>query len=100
MSNPCVILEMSSCEHWQPRHGCRIIPPIRQPSMLHPSREVAEAEALKLSAAHPGRCFVVVEASVAATTVEVPTHITLGGKVVAKRDLPTLANFGADVIPF
>ena len=100
MSGPCLILELANSASWQPRHGCRVIPPSGQPTILHPSREIAEAEALKLIAAHPGRRFVIFEAALAAITVEVPTHITLGGTVVAKRDMPALVNFGEDDLPF
>lgn len=100
MSGPCLILELSNSGDWQPRHGCRVIPDIRRPTVLHPSREIAEAEALKLIASNPGRCFVIFEANQAAVSVEVPTHITLGGKVVAKRDMPTLVNYGEDDLPF
>ena len=100
MSGPCLILEISNAKDWEPFRGCRRIPPIRQPSVLHPSREVAEAEALKLSAEHPGRMFAVFELALAATTTKVPTHITLGGKVVAERYVPSLVEIGEPDIPF
>lgn len=102
MSTPCLILEISDAENWQPFRGCRRIAAGRQPSVLHPSREIAEAEALRLSAASPGRTFAIFELSGAATSVKVPTHITLGGKVVAERDMPSLVEVGEfdDLIPF
>jgi hypothetical protein len=100
VSNPCVIIEVSDADQWEPRHGCKVIPSIRQATVLHPSREVAEAEAMRLQARRPGRLFAVFEAVSAATSAKVPTHITLGGAVVAERQMPTLVELGEYDIPF
>lgn len=100
MSNPCLVLEVADCESWMPFRGCRRIPSERLPTVLHTSREVAEQEALRLSAAHPGRLFWVFEAATAARAVKVPTHITLGGQVVAERSIPALMELGEFDIPF
>lgn len=100
MSGPCLILEISDAEGWAPFRGCRRIADIRRPSVLHPSREVAEAEALRLSGAHPDRTFAVFELAVAATSVKVPTHITLGGQVLAERHIASLVILGDDDVPF
>ena len=100
MSNPCVILEMSGAEGWNKSRGCRVIPALRQATMLHPSRLIAEAEALRLSAAYPGCRFAVFEAAAVAVAVEVPTHITVGGQVIASHWVPTLAELGEQDLPF
>ncbi|CAM3352290.1 hypothetical protein [Paracidovorax anthurii] len=102
MSNPCLILEVSDHDQWEPFRGCQRLPPDRRPTVLHPSREVAEEEALRLARTHPGRMFAVMEVVTAARTVAVPTHVTLGGLVFADRQLPRLMQVGdgADEIPF
>jgi hypothetical protein len=102
MGTPSLILEISDAERWLPFRGCRRIADFSRPSVLHPSRAVAEAEALRLSAAHLDRTFAVFEMAVAATSVKVPTHITLGGKVLAERHISSLVEVGEayDLIPF
>ena len=103
MSNPCLILEVSDHEQWAPFRGCRKLPLTRQPTVLHPSREVAEQEAIRLSLAHPECMFAVLEVVSAARSVKVPTHVTVGGKVFAERLLPRLMLVGDDAssdIPF
>jgi hypothetical protein len=59
---------------------------------------------VRLAGLHPGSRFVVFEAVAAGVTVKVPTHTTLGGKVVAERSMPTLVQFksddDSDEIPF
>lgn len=100
MSNPCMILEASDADQWAPFHGCRRIEAGNRPTVLHPSREIAEAEALRLAQAHPGRLFVVFEAATAGRSLKVPTHITLGGTVVAERWMPGLVQIGEDDVPF
>ena len=104
-----MILEVSEAENWQPGAplamdggGTRVIPPVRRPTVLQPDRETAEREALRLARVHPGARFVVFEAVAAGITVKVPTHTTLGGKVVAEGDVPTLVHFKDedDGIPF
>lgn len=99
----CVIIELSDSEAWPPRHGCKVIPPGKGPTILHPSREIAEAEAVRLVDANPARRFVVFEAVAAGITVRVPTHVTLGGKVVAERsgaELVRIDDDEDDGIPF
>jgi len=100
MSNPCLILEVSGADQWEPFRGCRRIDPAIRPTVLHPSREWAEAEALRLTKAHPGRLFAVFEAVTAGHAVKVPSHITLGGKVVAEQWMPGLVQIGEGDIPF
>ncbi len=100
MSGPCVILEVTDAEHWEPFRGCKKIREYRRPTVLHPSREVAEQEALRLAAENVHSRFVVLEAAVVAAAVKVPTHITLGGKVVAERFMPALMQVDEDEVPF
>jgi len=80
-----VVIELSDAPDWQPRHGARMIPSDRRPTMLQPSRIIAEQEALRLARELPGRKFVVFEAVATSVEAEIPTHITLGGEVVQKR---------------
>ena len=100
MSNPCLILDIATAEYWNPFQGCRRIPPSAQPTVLHPSREIAEAEALRLAAAHPGRRFAVFELTSAATTIRVPTHVSVTGKVICDRPMAQLMQVADPEIPF
>lgn len=100
MSNPCLILEVSKATEWLAFKGCRRIAPDTMPTVLHPSREVAEAEALRLTLAHPGRQFAVFEAVSAGHTYKVATHITLGGQVVQEQLVAKVVQIGEDEIPF
>ena len=100
MSNPCLILDIATAEYWEPVHGCRRIPPSGQPTILHPSREVAESEALRLAGANPGRRFAVFELATAATTIQVPTHVSITGKVLRDRPMAQLMEVNTPEIPF
>ncbi|QIL81750.1 hypothetical protein G7047_18880 [Diaphorobacter sp. HDW4A] len=100
MSNPCLILDIACAEYWLPFKGCRRIEPSNQPTVLHPNREVAEAEALRLAAAHPGRRFAVFEIMTAATTIRVPTHVSISGKVICDRPMAQLMMVSEPEIPF
>lgn len=100
MSGFFLILEISDAQNWQPFRGCRRIPTGKQPSVLHPSREIAEAEALRLNQAHPDQRFAVFEAVTVAHSVRVPTHITLGGAIIAERNMPALVEIGEEDVPF
>lgn len=100
MSNPCLVLEVSETDRWAPFRGCRRIPEQDRPTVLHPTREIAEAEALRLNQAHPDQLFAVFEAVTAARSVRVPTHITLGGAIFAERNMPALVKIDEDEVPF
>ena len=101
-----MILEVSDEPHWPvhppalcPAGRPRLIPVNRRPTVLQPDRVTAERECLRLAREHPGARFVVFEAVAAGVTVKVPTHTTLGGKVVAERGMPTLVQFKSDDDP-
>ena len=49
MSNPCMVLDVTDHDQWAPFRGCHRIPEDCRPTVLHPSREVAEQEALRLA---------------------------------------------------
>ena len=102
MSNPCVVIEVSDHDQWAPFRGCRRIPDERRPTVLHPSREVAEQEAVRLARAHPERMFAVLEAAIVAANVTVPAYVTLGGQMYGEQRLPRLMQVGEgpDDIPF
>lgn len=103
MSNPCVVIEVSGRDAWPPFRGCHRIPDDCRPTVLHPSREVAEQEALRLAVAHPNGMFAIFEVVTATRTVKVPAHVTLGGQVLGERTMPSLMQVGdelTDDLPF
>lgn len=102
MSNPCMVLDVTEHDQWAPFRGCHRIPEDCRPTVLHPSREVAEQEALRLATAHPDRLFAILEVVTATRTVKVPAHVTLGGQVFADRNLARLMQVGdgPDDVPF
>lgn len=105
-----MILEVSETHDWETHpfasmDGARalVIPPNRRPSVLQANRESAERECVRLAAAHAGARFMVFEAVAVGLTAKVPTHTTLGGKVVAERSFATLVHIkedDSDEIPF
>jgi len=96
----CVIVEISAADSWPPFRGYERIPEVRRPTTLHPSREIADAEALRLANEHWGRRFMVFEAQAVATTIKVPAHITLGGTVICSREILALMAVDDDEVPF
>jgi hypothetical protein len=103
-----MILEVSDSGDWVThpigmmpgdRERPRTIPPHRRPTVLQPDVETAERECLRLAREHPGARFVVFKAVSAGITAKVPSHTTLGGKVVAEKDVATLVQFSADEDP-
>lgn len=97
MASAFVIIDVTEGDRfhapsWARRHGGLVIPERRRPTILQGDREVADTEALRLAAAHPGHQFVVFQAARVAHTVRVPTHVTLGGKVFAERDQAVLSD--------
>lgn len=107
--NPCLILEWSEVEEWAGLHGLahnalqpgpRSIPQHRRPAVLQPNRAIAEAEAERLAAAHPGSRFAVFEATHVAMTVDVPSHVNVKGEVWMSRRVPTLVEIDDSEVPF
>ena len=100
---PCLVVDVTDFEHFESHlAGGAMLPANRRPTVLQRSREAAEAEAKRLAGRFPGRVFLVLEAQVLATTIKVPTHITLGGKVVAESARPALVDLAddPDALPF
>lgn len=97
-----MVLDVTEHDQWAPFRGCHRIPEDCRPTVLHPSREVAEQEAPRLASAHPERIFAILEVVTATRTVKVPTHVTLGGQVFAERNLARLMQVGdgRDDVPF
>lgn len=97
-----MVLDVTEHGQWAPFRGCHRIPDDCRPTVLHPSREVAEQEAPRLATAHPERMFAILEVVTATRTVKVPTHVTLGGQVFADRNLARLMQVGdgRDDVPF
>lgn len=97
----CVILAVDRPDQWRPAvGGGKHIPSSKVCTVLQPSRAVAEREALRLAKEHPGVDFLVLEAVAIAKHQRTPTHVTIGGKVVADEPGSTLAAIAEDGTPF
>lgn len=106
----CLILEVTELQDWPERFkpfgrplddAPRGIPAERRPAVLQPDRETAEREAQRLAAAHPGKRFAIFECNALATTVQIPTHTTVGGQVFQHRQAAVLlAVTENDAVPF
>lgn len=102
MSNPCLIVDVTDIDTWPTRLGGNQIPDVRRPTQLQPSREIAEAEALRLNKLHPHHRFVVFEAQTMTKAIDVPTHVSMTGQVLLSGNIPRLVciNDPDDLIPF
>lgn len=108
--NPCLILEWSDAEEWLPLFGSEKdkflgtvpvrIPAGRSPAVVQPNRTVAEAEAKRLAAAHPGKRFAIFEALLVGMTADVPSHVTVSGDVWLTRRVPVLVDIDDSQVPF
>ncbi len=106
----CLLLEVTQVQDWPERFkpfgrplddAPRGIPAERRPAVLQPDRDTAEREALRLATAHPGKRFAIFECNALATTVQIPSHTTVGGQVFQHRTTAVLLAVGAsDEIPF
>lgn len=87
---PCLVLDVTGCTDWPVipgKVGSIFDAPVRIPldqrsTVLQPDLATAEAEAKRLNREHPDRLFVVFQANLMMQTVELPTHTTIGGRVV------------------
>lgn len=87
---PCLVLDVTDCTNWPGiagRVGSAGDIPVRIPldqraTVLQPNLATAEAEAKRLTREHPDRLYVVFSAHLMARTVELPTHTTIGGRIV------------------
>ena len=95
-------LDVTEHDQWAPFRGCHRIPKDCRPTVLHQSRDVAEQEALRFVFVYFERMFGSLEVVTATRTVKVPTHVTLGGRVLAERILVLLMQVGdgRDDVPF
>jgi hypothetical protein len=96
---PCLIVDVTGVDDWTSVRGRPVMPLDKRPTVLQPSRSAAELEAKRLAGEHPGHRFAVFEACIVSTTVTVPSHITLGGRVVAERQVPHLIEIDG-YVPF
>lgn len=108
---PCLVVDCTEVDRWPNRFGepaaglvprPRRIPAGKAPTILQPTREMAEGEAKRLAREHIGRRFVVFQAVAVGTRVEIPTHINLRGETLARRLEPVVLQLGdaPDEIPF
>lgn len=89
----CVILDVTDADEWKQRTlgyyletdrpTLPLIPEGKRPTVMQPDRDTAEREASRLCRRFPGRRFAVLELAGVVQAKEVPTHVTLGGAVVA-----------------
>lgn len=93
---PCVVIDVTDMDEMTNFHGGGKQLGKKAPTVLQLSRDIAEREALRLSARNPGRQFIVLEAVAVARAVRTPTHMTLGGRVVAEAMRPMLVKLASD----
>lgn len=78
-----VVIEISDAEAlWAPHLRClqaRVIPADRRPTVLHPTGEIAEREAMRLEGLHPHGRFLVFGCCSQAVRVEIRTHVNIHG---------------------
>lgn len=98
----CVVIAVDRPDQWRPAMGGgKHIPSGKVCTVLQPSRQVAEKEALRLARENPGASFVVLEAVSIAKHQRIPTHISLGGRVLRDEPSSALAAIADDEqIPF
>lgn len=100
MTEAFLILNIADSHEWASRHSdCGVIPPGKLSTLLHMSRESAEAEALRLAQAHPGGQFCIFEATQVSVRVPIPTHVNLRGEVLLTEPVVRLASVREEV-PF
>lgn len=103
-----LVVEISELENWTPlvqRRGFvaprpRHVPENRRPTVLQPDYETAISEAKRLAQMHPGKRFAIFRATELAMTVDVPSHITVGGQVWLSRKVATVLEIDDSMIPF
>lgn len=100
-----VIIDMAESNEWDIRFqehgrifGPQLIPPGKRPTILQCSRELAEAEALRLQQAHPQGRFVIFTAEQVTCWVEAPTHVNLAGEPLRTARVARLASI-SEVAP-
>lgn len=86
----CVILDVTEFDQWheRPEQSTVVIPADKRSTVLQATREQAESEACRLALAHPGKRFAVLQVVGVVEAKSVPTHVTLGGKVVSTTHRP------------
>lgn len=100
---PCLIVDVTDAWNQAPYRpeGCELIPHESRPTVKQPDRATAEKEALRLAGQFPSRRFAIFEAVAMASTVEVPTHVSLDGKAIFRGRMPVLAFVDVDDgVPF
>lgn len=101
MSNPCIIIEISDIDTWPVAHGGgRRLPEDNRPTVLQPDRDTAEKEAKRLARLSPNKRFCILEAQVVATTIEIPSHVTVSGEVWSTRREAVIVTMAENEVPF
>jgi hypothetical protein len=100
MNEAFLIVDIAGLFDWPERFGdCRLVDPAKRPTVLHASRKVAEAEALRLQLAHPAGQFCVFEATQFTVRIQAPTHVNLRGETLISEPVARLASVH-DEAPF
>lgn len=90
MQTYSVVLDVTNYDEWVTAFGdCARIPFAARSTILHADQSTAEREAVRLALAHPGNRYAVFTLHGIVQTKEVPTHISLGGKVIATSNRPS-----------
>ena len=104
MNEAFLIVNLAPSLTWEPCHGGQLrIPMEQRPTVLQTTEVVALAELERLSLDHPAGEFVLFRAASKALRVSVPTHVTLGGRVVSSRpsvQILPIVDGDADEVPF
>lgn len=90
----CVVVDVTDFDQWPTHYGSTVIAVGKRPTVIQPDRETAEREAVRLAQANPGHRFAVFTFAGVVETTTVPTHITLGGKVVSTTTKPVWTELG------
>lgn len=95
----CVIIDVTDADEWEARTlgyylqaerpTLPVIPEDKRSTVMQPDRATAEREAASLCRRHPGRRFAVLEVVGVVQAREVPTHVSLSGRVLAIERRPT-----------
>jgi len=83
-----MVVDVTAFDQWPTHFSATEMAPGKRPTVIQPDRDTAEREAVRLANANPGHRFAVFTVVGVVETTTVPTHITLGGKVISTTTKP------------